>query len=179
MITEQEIMAMLREFVLSPEGSALLKKHHKQLGVDKKYGEFVDKILGDIREKFIKAIQSKIQSFRVDAVTTYRHRAKDGQIRAELRIDSDALRRQSLYNNTKDGERRQAGGIDDILALFTHGYQTTHRVPYGYWDRSDGSSVLVRALSHRDPDAFLQKCVDRLNAQYSGVCQITLNTKYL
>lgn len=175
MISEEYIMKKLKEFLYSAEGASFLQGHNLQVVIEK---SDLGKILNDIRETFLAAIRDKIPSFRGNSAVIGNYREKEGQIYAYLRIDPDALRRQSLYYQTRTGSIQQGEGVKDILALFTHGYNL-RRGPTGYWDKSGGETVYTHAKMRREPDTFLRDCVNKLNARYGGVCQITLDNTYL
>ena len=69
-------------------------------------------------------------------------------------------------------------GVNDILALFTHGY-TLNKRPYGFWVRNGGNSMTrIGALMHREPNLFLSEFVQRMNEEYIGQCVLALNDKY-
>ena len=172
MLNEKDILNLLQAYVRAPENRGWLKKEHDvEFGVD-------TRILADIRRELEAAIKSVLPNFKMSSVRFVRDSSVSGSEKYNVIIDSSALRRESLYYTTKDGNRVQGEGIDDILALFTHGYTLKHRAPYGIWDRSDGDSVMVRAKAHRDANPFLQNLCNTLNAKYHDVCEVTLSDDY-
>jgi len=172
MLNERDILNLLEEYVRTLEAKKWLKDSFDvSLGSD-------TQIVDEIRNELISAIRTVLPGFRFDLIQAVKSRESETSAEYEIRIGEDALRRESLYYTTKNGVRRQGEGIDDILALFTHGYTLKHRAPYGMWDRSDGTSVAVRALAHRDANPFLENLCNYLNARYDGICEITLNDDY-
>lgn len=172
MLNEKDILNLLQEYVRVPENRKWLEKHH---GVD--IGINTDVLL-EIKQELEAAITTVLPNFNMSSVRCVRDTQVGGVAKYSIVIDITSLRRESLHYTTKEGKRVQGEGIDDILALFTHGYTLKHRVPYGIWDKSDGSSMRIKALPHRDPNPFLQDLCKELNAKYHDVCEITLNDDY-
>lgn len=185
-ISEAYIMRRVNEFLKSDAGKAKLAQVRKDL-FDKEIGggsgalskKRAQEILHTICEEFKSVVQKIIASFRLEAI----HAEIDGfdnqgYLRANISIDEDALRRESLHYMNKNLSIKHGEGIDDILALFTHGY-TLDKRPYGFWVRNGGNSMVrIGARTYRDPNPFLQDFVDKLNAEYAGQCVVTLKDKY-
>lgn len=173
MLNESDIMNLLQEYIRTPEVKKWLSECYN--------------VKIDAQEDVVKAIQQELANeilivlpnFNVNAITYVKEIDVHKEARYSVIIDSAALRRESLYRTLKNGNRIQGEGIDDILSLFSHGYTLKHRAPYGTWERSDGSSIVVGALSHRNPNPFLQNLCKRLNAKYGDSCTITLNDDYI
>ena len=188
-LSEEYIMQRLSKYANSKAGKERIAQYRRAIfnnggGAGSLTRERVEQILQEVREEFISTVMSVILSFRGDAVHTAVGEMDDkGYVRASVNVDEDALRRESLHYINKNMSIGHGEGIDDILALFTHGY-TIKKRPYGFWVRdnvmADIGNPLTRigALMHRDPNPFLTEFVDRMNAQYSGVCEISLNDKY-
>ena len=113
---------------------------------------------------------------------------EDGRVKASIVVDESSLRRASLHYMKQSDERlmvKRGEGINDILALFTHGYTINGRRPYGFWVRDNLAAELgnpltrIGALMHRDPNPFLTEFVNEMNTEYSGICEVTLNAKYM
>lgn len=171
-LSERYVLKLLQQYVKSKTG--------KEPGFQAK----IDEVLQNIRQEFIKVVSNVITSFRGDDVfISMGERDSNGNVRASINVNKDALRRESLHYINKDMSIGHGDGVEDILALFTHGYTISKR-PYGFWARdqrtSDLGSPLVRigALMHRDPNPFLSEFVDRMNMRYDGVCKVSLNDKY-
>lgn len=185
-ISEAYIMRRLNEFVKTDAGKAKIAQVRKDL-VGKSLGggagalskDMAQEIIRNICEEFKKVVREVIQSFRVDAIHANVEGYDDqGFLRANISVDEDALRRASLHHMNKDLTISHGEGVNDILALFTHGYTLSKR-PYGFWVRDGGSSMTrIGARMHRDPNPFLAEFVNRLNAEYAGQCTVTLNDKY-
>lgn len=172
MLSEKDILNLLQEYVRTPEAKKWLSS---QYGVT--IGGF-DSVVNDIKQELIAAITAVLPNFNTSAIHCLREDRDEKNSRYSIVIDMAALRRESLYYTTAAGNRVQGEGIDDILALFTHGYTLKHRTPYGIWDRSDGTSVRIPALRHRDANPFLQELCKKLNVKYRDICVITLNDDY-
>lgn len=185
-ISEEYIMRRLQQFVNSEAGRAKLAKHLR----DVYYGNApatagaltrsqVTTILQEIREEFISTVIGVIPSFRGDSVVAVSGEMDtQGLVDASITVDEDALRRESLHYMNKDLSIGHGEGVDDILALFTHGY-TLDKRPYGFWVRAGGNSMTrIGARMHREPNLFLTEFVERMNAEYAGRCILTLDNKY-
>lgn len=189
-LSEEYIMQRLNKYANSKTGKKRIAQYRRELfnggrgGAGSLARERVDQILQDVCEGFINAVMSVIVSFRGDAVHTSDWEMDNkGCVRATVYVDEDALRRESLHYVNQNMSIGHGEGIDDILALFTHGY-TIDKRPYGFWVRDnvmadiDNPLTRIGALMHREPNPFLTEFVDRINTQYSGVCEVTLNDKY-
>lgn len=191
-LSEAYIMQRLRTYANSEAGKEKISQHHKDvfngkapaMGGDLTKAK-IDAILRKIRNEFIKAVSAVIASFRGNGVfTTSGEMDAHGYVQASILVDEDALRRESLHYMNKDLSIGHGEGVDDILALFAHGYTLSKR-PYGFWVRdtahasTTGSAMeRIGARMHRDPDPFLGEFVKRMNEKYNGQCAITLNSKY-
>ena len=177
MYSAKDINALLEEYIRSPEGKRFLHEHNYGTHLTRLKKTQYAPILQEIREAFISAVLKVLPNFRESGVSITLQRSGNW---AYITIDPTALRRESLYWESADGTKAgQGAGIDDILALFTHGYTLSHRAPYGVWDRSDGTSVKTAALHHRDPNPFLQNLLLYLEAKYGNVCSFVLHEDYL
>ena len=177
MYSAKDINAILEEYIRTPEGRRFLHQSGYSTHDTELSKEQYAPILQEIRDAFISAVLKVLPNFRVDCVSIEIPRKSKW---AYITIDPAALRRESLYWQSADGTRvGQGAGIDDILALFTHGYTLSHRAPYGVWEKSDGTSVRTSALSHRDPNPFLENLLAYLVAKYGSTCSIVLHGDYL
>lgn len=185
-LSETYIMRRLGEFARSDAGKNKISKFRKEhLGDGHGNGsgalsnEKIQKIIFDICDEFKTLVRGVISSFRIDAIHVKTHGFDDqGRFKAGIVIDEDALRRESLHYMNKDMSIGHGDGVDDILALFTHGYSLDKR-PFGMWVHDGGNSMTrIGARMHRDPDPFLTDFVNRLNAEYADDCVVTLNDKY-
>lgn len=185
-ISEDAIMQILQDYVNSPAGKQLLKERGIRYGcLGAKSGttqEQIDKIVREVKERFIAAVGQVIGSFRGNGVSV-RKEQPDGQgrIKVSINVREDVLHRDSLHYIKSDGTIASGEGVHDIIALFVHGYTLTKR-PHGFWVRAEGSAgagvVAIGALTRRDPNLFLDRLIIALQAQYGAVCDITLNSKY-
>ena len=171
MLNENDILDLLEEYVRDPKNRQwLLQRQGVEIGGN------ADVALA-VRRALISAIRSVLPGFKVDGIRVVRNARAESGDQIDIVIDEAALHRESLYY-FKDGVRKQGEGINDILALFTHGYDLSHRVPYGYWKKHTGETVRIGALAHRDANPFLQNLCDQLNVKYAGICTIELNNDY-
>lgn len=185
-ISEAYIMRRLNEFARTDAGKAKIAQYRKEL-FEKGNGspgvltrERVQEILFKICEDFKSVVREVIASFRAEAIQAEMQGFyDDGRFRASISVDEDALRRESLHYIQSNLSISRGKGVDDILALFTHGYTITKKRPFGMWVHDGGNSMTrVGARMHRDPDPFLTTFVNRMNEEYAGKCVITLNNKY-
>lgn len=185
-ISEAYIMRRLNDFLKTDAGKAKIAQARKYLtgktlggGAGALSKDMAQEIINKICEQFKVVVREVIQSFRVDAIhANVEGFDSEGFLRANISVDEDALRRASLHHMNKDLTIGHGEGVEDILALFTHGYQLSKR-PYGFWVRNGGNSMTrIGARMHRDPNPFLADFVDRLNTEYEGRCTVTLNDKY-
>jgi hypothetical protein len=190
-ISEEYIMKRLGEYAHSKAGKARIAKLRKDAfnGVGGKGAGFltredVEKTLAKITDKFISAVITVIPSFRFAGGRTVGQIDNEGRVRASIFVNEDSLRRESLHYVNKDLSIGRGDGVDDILALFTHGYTISGKRPYGFWVRDNLTAELgnpltrIGALMHRDPNPFLTEFVNEMNIEYSGICEVTLNDKY-
>ena len=190
-LSEEYIMQRLNKYANTKAGKERIAQIRRELFNGNKGGagtltrDHVEKILADITDKFISAVIAVIHSFRYDGVhAVVGDMDKNGYVRASITVDEDALRRESLHYMNKNLSIGHGEGVQDILALFTHGYTITGRRPYGFWVRDNISAAIgnsmtrIGALMHRDPNPFLSEFVEQMNTEYSGTCEVTLNDKY-
>lgn len=182
-ISEDYIMSRLYKFVNSEAGRAKIAQYLRDVyysGSPVSVGgaltwSGVAAILQEIRNEFISAVIAVIPSFRADSVVAISGDMDEkGYVEASITVDEDALHRESLHYTNKDSSTGRGEGVDDILALFSHGYTLSKR-PYGFWERA---GIRIGARVHRDPNPFLSEFVDRMNAKYTGRCVLALNDKY-
>lgn len=187
-ISKEYILRRVRSYLQTDEGRKYVEKKAKIKLSDTRGGggsisrRKVKPIADEIMEKFTVAVSQVIQSFRREGVfTSTRADPAGGYVNAKISVDEDALRRASLHRMNKDMTISHGEGVEDILALFAHGYTISGRRPYGFWVRSDATGepmTRIGALTHRDPNPFLTDFVNKMNAEYSGTCEVTLNDKY-
>lgn len=191
-LSEEYIMQRLRAYVNSEAGKAKIAQYRKDVFNSKVHtstGDLtkadIEAILQEIRDAFIKTVSAVIASFRGDGVlTAHGEMDERGYVQANILVDEDALRRESLHYMNKNLSIGHGEGVDDILALFTHGY-TLGKRPYGFWVRdtehasaSGQAMERIGARMHRDPNPFLTEFVNRMNEKYGDKCVVTLNNKY-
>ena len=182
-ISETYAMKLLYDFLKTDAGKAKISQAHKEM-IEKGFGimtskEMAVEIIHNICEEVRKAVREVIRSFYVSSIqAVISDIDSQGILRASISVDEDALRRASLHHMNSDLTISHGQGINDIIALFTHGYSLNKR-PYGFWVRNGGDSMArIGARMHRDPNPFLQNLVNKLNAEYDGRCVVTLNNKY-
>ena len=186
-ISENYIMQRLQQYVNSEAGRAKIAQHRRDVyygnasaGASSLTRSRVTAILQEIRDEFISTVISVIPSFRGDSVVAVSGEMDaQGYVDASITVDEDALRRESLHYMNKDLSIGHGEGVDDILALFTHGY-TLNKRPYGFWVHPGGNSMTrIGARMHREPNLFLTEFVERKNAEYAGQCVLALDNKYI
>lgn len=191
-LSEEYIMQRLRAYVNSEAGRVKIAQHRKDVfygkvrtGAGNLTKANIEAILQEVRNDFVNTISTVIASFRGDGVlTAHGEMDERGYIQANISVDEDALRRESLHYMNKNLSIGHGEGVDDILALFTHGY-TLNKRPYGFWVRDTAHASTtgqamerIGARMHRDPNPFLTEFVNRMNEKYGDKCVVTLNDKY-
>ena len=185
-ISEEYIMRRLYKYVNSKAGRAKLAQRRRDIYYNSSFSSpgvmtrsRVAAILQDIRDEFIDTVIEIIPSFRAGGVTAVAGDIDEqGYVEASLLIDEGSLHRESLHYMNSNLSIGRGEGVNDILALFTHGY-TLNKRPYGFWVRNGGNSMTrIGALMHREPNLFLSEFVQRMNEEYIGQCVLALNDKY-
>ena len=189
-ISEAYMMRRLNEYLKSDAGKAKVSQIRRDaFDANKPIGaltrERVERILNEVADEFVSTVITVINSFRYDGVHTIIDGMDDEAcVKAKIVVDEDALQRESLHYVNERMGISHGEGVRDILALFTHGYKITSRRPYGFWVRDNVMAEIgnpltrIGALMHRDPNPFLAEFVERMNAEYGGICNITLNDRY-
>lgn len=166
-ISEDYIMGLLKGYVKTEYGKALVDEHLKRsFSSGKSIGgashENISAILRIIKMDLFYTIVSRIPSFLRSGESCLSENIgeyKDGYVNASISVDTAVLHRDSLRR--RDGRGYTGGGIDDILSLFVHGYTIGRNRPWGYWVHSEPlSEDYIGAKVHRNPDNFLQEMVD-------------------
>lgn len=188
----QYIRQKVQEYLSSSDGQALIRKYQWDVFEGKKAAQEgmltradTREYLTEIKEIFWNGVSEVIQSFSRNIADIYAEigEREGGGIKASISVNKEALHRSSLHymRQSSDGATSigHGDGIDDILALFTHGYTLGSR-PYGFWVRENGDSMTrIGAKMHRDPNPFMQNIVNEINTKYSGICTATLDDKYI
>lgn len=116
--------------------------------------EMAQELAGMINTKAASTIGS--HGINVTASGGGAQRVGSGGITASVDISADGgLFRPSLYP-------KKYGGVDNIVALFEHGYDAGGLV-WGEWHGD-----YTWSLSHRDGEDFIHEAVDDFNTKYSG-----------
>lgn len=187
-LSEEYIMKKLTKYMTTASGKERVSKYRQDAF---KHGnsflseKSITKTSEEIRDELADVILRTVHSFNIGAITVdVGEMDRAGQVYVSINIDEDALRRESLHYMNKNLSIGHGDGIDDILALFTHGYTLSKR-PYGFWVRDNVTADAlgqpmdrIGAMVHRDPNPFLSELVAGLNARYGNLCEITLNDKY-
>lgn len=180
--SEADVFALLYEYLGTSEGKAIVKDYFDSIGQGGGSGSgsgtldnsAVNSILADIRKSFAAAVTAVIPSFHIGSISTRKLGAdSNGALNASLLIDESALQRESLRRNKAQPPNT---GVEDILALFTHGYSVRKKRRFGYWHSHEDARI--GAKMHRAPNDFLSEFVDSMNSKYLGKCVLTLEDKY-
>lgn len=96
---------------------------------------------------------------------------QNGDFEITMQWSDRAVRRDSLY---LEG---YPNGIDDIVALFSHGY-SARKYAYGYWV-GHNNPWGIRSRKVRQADPFLVQAIDKFNQKHAAdhVKLILLDTK--
>lgn len=187
-LSESDIWELLYEYIGTSEGQADVENFLNSIGQGIGVGggsggglgsgslddKEINSILADIKRAFAAAVTAVIPSFHIGSIhTTKSGYGADGQLNASLVVDESALHRESLRRNKNQPPNT---GVEDILALFTHGYTIRKKRRFGYWHSHD--DVRIGAKKRRSPNDFLSKFVDDMNSKYLGKCVVTLEDTY-
>lgn len=193
-LSQEYIMQRLTEYMNSKAGKDRLADLRKKgmttatgLGSGAMSNQQIKTVANAIADAFASAVIEVIMSFRSEKVHVVTAQPDaQGKVRVSIVVDEDGLRRESLHYMNKNGTLAHGGGVNDILALFTHGYTISSRRPYGFWVRdgvyakaTGNSMTRIGALMHRESNPFLSNFVTRMQAEYGDVCEVTLNNKYI
>lgn len=183
MISEAAIMGKLRLFAKTEAGRKKMDacvKRHQQSGKPFASGEKAidEKEMAEAARLLIAAIQERmpesIASVGGTLTSTYPKKLADGSYEVEVRFDTGALHRDSLYSEGYDG-------VNNIVALLNNGYHAGNYV-YGWWDghAAGGSTetvyrsfspmgteqAFIRSRKDREGLRFMQQAVADFNAAY-------------
>ena len=171
MISEREIMKIVKEYAKSPEGKAEIKKVY---GVD--YDEnftktTINKWTSKMRKILFEHVHSLIDSFNInDIIIGEPEIRSDGKAAVSISFNEAALARKSL-----DPESYPEG-ISNIVLLFAHGYHTSNPL-FGVWERPSGS-IEIWAKRNREPNDFLYDAVNEFNSSAQGIAFAKLENEY-
>ena len=186
MLSEKQIMNLLRNYANSPEGRKKIKEVYG-IDYDPREKETVNKIKGKAEEmrrilfKHIKTNknageenQEWIKSFSINDIIIDKPQKINGEWSVKLSLNSKALRRESLYED----EYRE--GVYDIILLLSKGYHAKDYVYGLYKDRKTYSYewVSIRSKKDRDPDPFLENAINEFNDIQKDEAKAELIGKY-
>ena len=193
-IPEAYIKKLVSDYIKSDNGREKITQFRKDVFDGKKSGgglltrEDMYQYLYEIKNMFWESVKNEIPSFErsFDNIHADADYFDENGIHAVISVDDEALRRASLHymnkrerNESGDLTIGHGGGVEDIIALFTHGYTITGRRPYGFWVHDGGESMgRIGALTHRDPNPFMNILIAEINREFQGVCTATLDDKY-
>lgn len=184
MISEKEIMKLVKEFANSPEGK---KKIKEKYGIE--YNEKIDpKSLKSFGEKMKQILveddtMKEIHIGNNDIIVGEPVETKNGW-RISISFIEESLKRESLYDDYLDGYwgddpgRKTADGdyrrLQDIVLLYTRGYNARNYV----YDRDYGVFGGHSKLS-RPPNSFLKNCVATFNESTPDYIMAMINEDYI
>lgn len=186
------ILSLVNDFLSSKEGKEyvsdfFLTEKDETSSILSKNAD-VSKIVDEIKEMLFDAITREIHSFHNsrDAIKDEPSQT-EGKPEIVITIDKESLHRSSLhYMNAREYKKTgkltigAGSGVQDIVALFVHGYTLkSRRRPFGFWVHEGGASEeYVGARRHRDPSDFLDVLIANINAIYKEMCTAYLDEKY-
>ena len=179
MFSEKEILSFIEQYSKTSEGKKEIQKHIK--------GEFIPKyptgrknfvksieeakvIAEDMKQILFKHISAVINSFELDDIIV--EAPFEGELSGfviKVRFDSEALQRKSLRPDL------YPDGLEDIVSLFVHGYDTDKTV-YGIWEGHGDTPIFSR--KNREPNDFMKKAVDEFNGKHGLVAKAELEPAY-
>lgn len=175
MISEKYIEGLLNSYIKSSEGQKVVKQYRKDVFDGKIHAEDSGILSKEemiaMGKKMVDILYSEISgaipSFSKDAIILSEPKpSADGEYKISINIQPDALHRDSLW---QDG---YPNGVDDIVLLFTTGYQARGYV-YGEWH-----GVPYRSKISRESNNFLMRAVDSFNSAATGKSKAELGDKY-
>ena len=167
MISEEEIMKLVRNYAKSKEGRERIKKEYNIDYKDRIHGGYSKKEIGEEMKAILaKHIAAAIGSVTIDDI--YVTEDKYGNISVCLK-EWDLQRNSLIPGNP---------GIKNIVLLFSRGYDAKGAV-HGVWKkRTTGEEVETWSLRHRDPNDFMERAVEEFNQKYKGLARAELQGKY-
>ena len=170
MIDENEIMALIKNFVQTKEGQDWLKEQNINVApFDKdEMIQLANQLKNDIINAFLSIVQDPEKEFKANLVRVYPPKVnKNNQWHLTISFGQKALFRPSLYN--WDSENQQdtftGSGVYDIFGLFTQGYVS--KPVYGDWVKDNGHGDWdevahnIRSKTARAANSFI---TDTINA---------------
>lgn len=179
MINEQSLQRKLSQYTKSSAGKTAIqqKVDDIQKGVSTssrgsgsivtlKQGEDMAKDLIQIIKKHLTLEASSIGLVGESLSFTAPRKSAKGFYEIVISFDRHALRRESILPK---GDYPQAGGVDNIVALFNNGYKTKElKTVYGTWQSTRGNNYDVVSKPERDPLLFMQAAVNEFNGKYKA-----------
>lgn len=171
MISQNEIMKLVKEYAKSPEGKAEIKRVYG-IDYDEKFTKATARSYGEKMKRILFAhINSKIKSFDIkDIIVSEVFTDSNGKDSITISFSEEALKRKSLRPDL------YPDGLENIVLLFAHGYHTRHPI-YGTWEKPSGN-INVWGKRSREPSGFLHDAVAEFNAMASGIAFAALDEKY-
>ena len=177
MLSEKDIMELVREYANSPEGKQQIKE---TCGVEyeekvdeaklRKYGEKMKEIL-------FRHINPVIDSISPNDIVVGNLKKTDDGYRMEISFRENSLYRESLYVDGYYGNEQ----LQNIVLLFAKGYHARDYV-YGYWVKPgkniDVGQMSIRSRKDREPNSFLEEAVKEFNQTANGYAEAILDEKY-
>lgn len=182
-ISQSEADDIVKYFLSTPEGKLATAEFNKQILTI----EYVKKVANELRSAIkvaIKSIKSTyprahkyaFQNFDFEGVTIGDiDRDKDGKCTTYINFSDASLYRYSLFAKGDDddyyddddggGGHYTGEGIDDIIGLFSKGYNASRAVK-GYWEGHKRLGVITSRV-HRKANPFIHYAITAFNSKYS------------
>lgn len=188
------IMGKVSAYAKSPEGKARMKKHiqeYRENGVNETAAG--DKLLTDstIREaavKFIEILKKTADGCDLpESVMAHINGLHSGSIlKTKNGYEVPLYFSGDLHRDSLENDRREYGGIDNIVALFNNGQHAQNYV-YGRWyghsltsgdgvlrSGSQGDFAWVKSKKEREGLRFIQRAITDFNAKYGSYYNVTV-----
>ena len=170
MISQNEIMKLVKEYAKSPEGKAEIKRVYG-IDYDEKFTKTTARIYGERMKRILFThISEKIKSFDIKDIIVSDVIDNNGKYSIAISFSEESLKRKSLRPDL------YPDGLENIVLLFAHGYRTGHPI-YGTWEKPSGN-IDVWGKRSREPSSFLQDAVAEFNAMAKGIAFAALEEKY-
>lgn len=169
------IQKKVNAFLASPAGKKKVEKARKEavkagrpfgrIVVDEKYAQRMKAILSaevsEIKNRYGEAFLDYIEISDEGLTADGKYCFNVGFIRSEME-------RESL------DPASYPEGVDNLAALYTHGYDTGGKTVVGY----DSHGTFTESNPHRDPDNFMKRAVEKFNQEFGDKARAVLDEAY-
>lgn len=190
MMTEKDILDMLKDYIDSPQGKSDLKSSGFNISgySEQEMKQIALELRNAIIEAYLSLVKDQGKYFDTNSVKVNSPREQsDGTWKLSVSFPDKVLFRRSLYSDSpKKGKGATSvktstgtgyftgSGVYDIIGLFTQGYSASRSV-YGTWwdnqydDGDRGNLGLIRSLRHRSSNDFVSRTIEAFKLKYPTI----------